>query len=205
MRSPSPISPSPHSAENCHQFLFFHPFPQFVFVFIFAEHYQCPAHSSLVFGLLVFTNLWKPGEIGQKHNQQLAQNRPKSATHVMQKLHQDPTNRCRVICWKPFPNWKWQSLNSWLNTSSFHVSILLLSYPISLLKFIFPENLALSLILWKEEKRTILCVTLHKTDLIKKISWSIGGISFSKKSEIHRTSQFHCKKRLIPGRWQDQV
>ena len=33
-----------------------------------------------------------------------------------EKNHQDPTNCCRVIGWKPFPHWKWQSLNSRLNT-----------------------------------------------------------------------------------------
>ena len=32
------------------------------------------------------------------------------------KNHQDPTNRCRVICQKPFPHCKCQSLNSLLNT-----------------------------------------------------------------------------------------
>ena len=34
-----------------------------------------------------------------------------------EKIHQDPTNRCRVICQKPFPHCKCQSLNSQLNTS----------------------------------------------------------------------------------------
>ena len=33
-----------------------------------------------------------------------------------EKNHQDPTNRCRVICQKPFPHCKCQSLNSLLNT-----------------------------------------------------------------------------------------
>ena len=27
-----------------------------------------------------------------------------------------PANHCRVICWKPFPHWKWQFLNLWFNT-----------------------------------------------------------------------------------------
>ena len=35
---------------------------------------------------------------------------------VWRKNHQDPTNRCRVICQKPFPHCKCQSLNSRLNT-----------------------------------------------------------------------------------------
>ena len=36
---------------------------------------------------------------------------------VCRKDHQDPTNRCRVICWKPFPHCNCQSLISRLNTS----------------------------------------------------------------------------------------
>ena len=35
---------------------------------------------------------------------------------VCRRNHQGPTNRCRVICWKPFSNCKCQSINSRLNT-----------------------------------------------------------------------------------------
>ena len=42
-----------------------------------------------------------------------------------EKKHQDPPNRCRVICQKPFPHCKCQSLNLLLNTSGNKILTLL--------------------------------------------------------------------------------
>ena len=64
----------------------------------------------------------------------------------------------------------------------------------------------------KKKKRTILCVTLHKTDLIKKdLLKHLRHLIFKeirnpqKTKILKETSQFHYKKRLVPGRWQNLV